>query len=55
MNPYEVFFFSSGAVEHRWRPRNLLEVRVNAWMGYAVGGILAIGIQAVAYMVLQPA
>jgi Mn2+/Fe2+ NRAMP family transporter len=55
MTPYEVFFFSSAAVEHRWRARHLTEVRMNCWVGYPIGGILAIGIQVVAYQVLQPA
>ncbi|MDG9715613.1 NRAMP family divalent metal transporter [Streptomyces sp. DH24] len=55
MTPYEVFFFSSAAVEHRWRARNLMEVRMNCWVGYPIGGILAIGIQVVAHQVLQPA
>jgi Mn2+/Fe2+ NRAMP family transporter len=41
MTPYEVFFFSSAAVEHRWRARNLTEVRLNCWIGYPIGGILA--------------
>ncbi len=55
MTPYEVFFFASAAVEHRWRGRNLAEVRMNCWVGYPIGGILAIGIQVTAYQVLRPA
>lgn len=55
MTPYEVFFFSSAAVEHHWRARNLTEVRANCWIGYPIGGVLAIGIQVTAHQVLQPA
>lgn len=51
MTPYEMFFFSSGAVESRWTPKNLAEVRVNVIIGFPLGGLLAIAIQAVAYLV----
>lgn len=51
MTPYEMFFFSSGAVESRWRPKNLAEVRINAVVGFPLGGLLAIAIQAVAFLV----
>ncbi len=55
MTPYEVFFFASGAVEHHWTRENLTEIRVNTLVGYPIGGILAIAIQATAYLVLRPA
>lgn len=51
MTPYEMFFFSSGAIESRWRPKDLLEMRVNAIVGFPLGGLLAIAIQAVAFLV----
>jgi Mn2+/Fe2+ NRAMP family transporter len=51
MTPYEMFFFSSGAVEHRWRPKNLAEMRINVIVGFPLGGLLAIAIQAVAFLV----
>jgi manganese transport protein len=51
MTPYEMFFFSSGAVESRWRPKDLVEMRVNVLVGFPLGGLLAIAIQAVAYLV----
>ncbi|HWC32572.1 MAG TPA: Nramp family divalent metal transporter, partial [Actinomycetota bacterium] len=54
MTPYEVFFFSSGVVEHHWTPKNLTEIRMNNLLGYPIGGVLAIGIQAAAYLVLRP-
>lgn len=39
--PYEVHFYSSGAVEEGWTEKNLKENRLNATVGYALGGILA--------------
>lgn len=54
MTPYEVFFFSSGVVEHKWTKDDLSTIRVNTMIGYPIGGILAIGIQAVAYLELKP-
>jgi manganese transport protein len=54
MTPYEVFFFSSGVVEHGWDRDKVGQIRVNNVLGYVIGGVLAIGIQATAYLVLQP-
>ena len=54
MTPYEVFFFSSGVVEHKWTKEDLGQIRFNNLVGYPIGGILAIAIQACAYLVLQP-
>ncbi|MCA1678959.1 MAG: divalent metal cation transporter, partial [Actinobacteria bacterium] len=51
MTPYEMFFFSSGAVESRWRPKDLAEMRVNVIVGFPLGGLLALAIQAVAFLV----
>jgi manganese transport protein len=51
MTPYEMFFFSSGAVESRWRPKDLVEMRVNVIIGFPLGGLLAIAIQTVAFLV----
>jgi manganese transport protein len=39
--PYEVHFYSSGAVEEGWDESNLRENRLNAIVGYALGGLLA--------------
>ncbi|MBD0290888.1 MAG: divalent metal cation transporter [Thermoleophilia bacterium] len=56
MTPYEMFFFSSGAVESRWRPKDLVEMRVNVIVGFPLGGLLAVAIQAVAFLVFfEPA
>lgn len=55
MTPYEMFFFSSGAIESRWRRKDLTEMRVNVFIGFPLGGLLAIAIQAVAFLVFFPA
>lgn len=54
MTPYEVFFFASGVVEHGWGPKDIKQIRINNLIGYPIGGLLAIGIQATAYLVLRP-
>ena len=55
MTPYEMFFFSSGAVESRWREKDLGEMRFNVAVGFPLGGLLAVAIQAVAFLVFFPA
>lgn len=54
MTPYEVFFFSSGAMEHGWSAENLKEARMNVLVGFPLGGITAIAIQVVAAFVYEP-
>src|SRR5213080_3066732 len=41
MTPYEVYFYSSGGVEERWGPKDLNLNRVNAMIGYGLGGFLS--------------
>jgi Mn2+/Fe2+ NRAMP family transporter len=55
MTPYEVFFFSSGAVEEHWGPGDLNINRANVYIGFPLGGILSIFIMASAALVLSPA
>jgi manganese transport protein len=52
MTPYEMFFFSSGAVDHHWRPKDIKEMRANVIIGFPLGGLLAIAIQVTAFLVL---
>ncbi len=54
MTPYEVFFFSSGAVEERWGPRDLFRSRINAGVGFPLGGLLSLGIAGSAFLVMSP-
>lgn len=42
--PYEAHFYSSGAIEEGWTEKNLKENRLNAFIGYALGGLLSIGL-----------
>jgi manganese transport protein len=41
MTPYEVYFYSSGVVEERWGPKDLRLNRINAMIGYGLGGFLS--------------
>ncbi|MEW5808741.1 MAG: divalent metal cation transporter [Actinomycetota bacterium] len=55
MTPYEVFFFSSGAIEERWTVEDLGKSRLNVLIGFPLGGLLSIAIAACAAIVLMPA
>lgn len=52
--PYEVHFYSSGAIEERWTKRNLKENRLNAMFGYGIGGILACALIVVSGQLFHP-
>ncbi|MHA3023263.1 Nramp family divalent metal transporter [Mycobacterium sp. BMJ-28] len=54
MTPYEVFFFSSGAVEERWTTKDLGTSRLNVLIGFPLGGVLSVAIAACATIVLLP-
>jgi manganese transport protein len=54
MTPYEVFFFSSGAVEEHWTPRDLVVNRANVYLGFPLGGALSLAIMAGAALILKP-
>ena len=53
--PYEVYFYSSGAVEERWGPSDLRVNRLNAIIGYGIGGLLSLGIMLTAAQLFHPA
>jgi manganese transport protein len=55
MTPYEVFFFSSGAVEERWTIKDLSTSRLNVVVGFPLGGLLSLAIATCAATVLLPA
>ena len=55
MTPYEVFFFSSGAVEEHWTERDLATNRANVLIGFPLGGLLSLAIMASADLILGPA
>jgi Mn2+/Fe2+ NRAMP family transporter len=54
MTPYEVFFFSSGAVEEGWTAEDLAQSRVNVLVGFPLGGVLSLAIAACSAVVLLP-
>jgi manganese transport protein len=54
MTPYEVFFFSSGAVEEKWTVKDLSQSRMNVLVGFPLGGILSVAIAACAAIVFLP-
>jgi len=54
MTPYEVFFFSSGAVEEGWTPSDLMVNRMNVYIGFPLGGILSLAIMGGAAWLLAP-
>jgi Mn2+/Fe2+ NRAMP family transporter len=54
MTPYEVFFFSSGAVEEHWTHKDLGLNRANVYVGFPLGGVLSLAIMALAALVLAP-
>jgi len=55
MTPYEVFFFSSGAVEEGWTHKDLVTNRANVFVGFPLGGALSLAIMSCTAMVLAPA
>jgi len=52
--PYEAHFYSSGAVEEHWDESSLKENRLNAIIGYALGGILACALVVVSGYLFHP-
>ena len=54
MTPYEVFFFSSGAVEEGWSRADLITNRLNVYIGFPLGGQLSLVLMAGATLFLAP-
>jgi manganese transport protein len=52
--PYEVYFYSSGGVEERWSVKDLGVNRMNAIVGFGLGGLLSIALMVVAGVVWHP-
>jgi Mn2+/Fe2+ NRAMP family transporter len=53
--PYEIYFYSSGAVEEEWSERDIKVNRANAIVGFGLGGLFSVGIMVAAAQVLLPA
>jgi manganese transport protein len=56
MVPYEVYFYSSGAVEEGWDESrgDLMVNKLNALLGFALGGIFSVALIIVAAVVFHP-
>ena len=54
MTPYEVYFYSSGAVEEGWTPKDLSLNRANALIGYGLGGFLSLSLMIMAGALFLP-
>jgi manganese transport protein len=52
--PYEVFFYSSGAIEDGWEPKDLILNKANTVVGWGLGGILSVALIVVSAQLLQP-
>jgi manganese transport protein len=52
--PYEIYFYSSGAIEEGWKEKDLGLNRANAVLGYALGGTLAVALLVVAAELFFP-
>src|SRR5215208_3650834 len=52
--PYEIYFYSSGAVEEDWDEGDLKTNKANAFVGFGLGGLLSVAIMAAAAQVLKP-
>jgi manganese transport protein len=54
MMPYEVYFYSSGGIEEKWKPGDLIVNKINAIVGFLLGGLLVAGIIVVSAHFFQP-
>jgi manganese transport protein len=54
--PYEIYFYSSGAVEEKWKPKeDMIVNRANSVIGFLLGGIAVAGIIIASAELLKPA
>ncbi len=54
MSPYEVYFYSSGAVEEGWGPGSMFENRINAFAGFGLGALLSMSLIVVSAEFFHP-
>jgi manganese transport protein len=52
--PYEIYFYSSGGIEEGWTERDLTVNRLNAIIGFSLGGVIAAAILVASTEVLTP-
>jgi manganese transport protein len=53
--PYEIYFYSSGAVEEGWTPKDMLVNRANAIIGFGLGGLISVGLLVTSAQLFKPA
>jgi manganese transport protein len=51
---YEVFFYSSGAIEEKWGREDLIVNRTNVYLGFPLGGVVSLSIMAAGAIFLFP-
>jgi manganese transport protein len=54
MLPYETCFYASGAMEHAWKPRDVMTNRMVAGIGFVLGSVLAVALMIVGADYLAP-
>jgi manganese transport protein len=53
--PYEIYFYSSGAVEEGWDEHDMKVNKSNAFIGFGLGGLISVAILVASAQVLKPA
>jgi len=53
--PYEIYFYSSGAVEEDWDESDMAVNRANSIVGFGLGGLISVAILLASAQVLKPA
>jgi manganese transport protein len=54
LTPYEVYFYSSGAVEDAWGPKDLRINKITSLIGYSLGAFLSLALIVLAATVFLP-
>jgi manganese transport protein len=54
LTPYEVYFYSSGAVEDGWGPSDVRMNKITSVIGYSLGALLSFSLMILAAMVFLP-
>lgn len=54
MTPYEVFFYSSGAIEEKWTGTDFITNRVTTIVGFAFGSLITVAMMVVAAQTFFP-
>lgn len=53
--PYEIYFYSSGAIEEDWTPKDLPINKLTAGIGFLLGGVLCMALILVGALLYKPA